>query len=668
MNRGWSVIDKVQAKARIAELSALLERYNHEYYVQDAPSVDDYTYDTLMHELADLEREYPDLLSPQSPTQRVGGEASGSFSKVTHEVQMQSLQDVFGFEAVGVFAAKVHEEFPDAVFSVEPKIDGLSVSLEYRDGKLTLGSTRGDGFVGEDVTANLKTIRSIPMTLRETLPLVEVRGEVYMPRESFYALVAQQEENDEQPFKNPRNAAAGSLRQKNSAVTAKRKLDIFIFNLQRCEGREFTTHDETLTFLEEMGFRVIPNRRLCKTTEEIVDAINAIGDSRQDLPYDIDGVVIKVNALDERDAMGATTKMPKWAVAYKFPPEEKETTLQRIEVNVGRTGAMTPVAVFDTILLAGTSVSRAVLHNQDFITEKDIRIGDTIVVRKAGDIIPEVLRSVSHCDGAQPYRLPECCPVCGTKAVRDEEEAVLRCPNISCPAQLHKQLVHFASRDAMNIDGLGPAIITALLNAKLVNDASDLYHLTADQLLTLDGFKEKSAENLLAALEKSKSAPLDRVIFGLGIRNIGAKAASLLCAHFGSLDAIEAATPDEIAAIEGFGEIMAGSLHKALHDESVQRLLARLKEAGLTMPYAKLVAADNTPFSGKTVVLTGTLSIKRSDAKKMLEAAGAKVSGSVSKKTDYVVAGEDAGSKLTKAEELGVTVLSEQEMLSMLKA
>ena len=656
------------ARQRVSELTALLEKYNHEYYVLDCPSVDDYTYDMLMHELADLEKAYPDLLSPHSPTQRVGGAASSSFEKVVHTVQMQSLQDVFGFEQVGSFVARVREQFPDAEFSVEPKIDGLSVSLEYRDGKLSVGSTRGDGFTGEDVTANLKTIRSIPLTLREALPLLEVRGEVYMPRDSFFELVKAQEENDEQPFKNPRNAAAGSLRQKQSAVTAKRKLDIFIFNLQQCEGREFATHDETLQFLSSMGFRVIPDRKICKTTEEIVDAIKAIGDSRQSLPFDIDGVVVKLNPLAQRDAIGSTSKTPKWAVAYKFPPEEKETTLREIEVNVGRTGAMTPVAVFDTILLAGTSVSRAVLHNQDFISEKDIRIGDTIVVRKAGDIIPEVLRSVSHANGAQPYRLPERCPVCGAKAVRDEEEAVLRCPNISCPAQLHKQLVHFASRDAMNIEGLGPQIITALLEKNLVTDASGLYRLTREQLLTLEGFKDKSADNLLSAIEKSRSAPLDRVIFALGIRNIGAKAAQLLCAHFGTLEAIEAALPAQIAEIEGFGDIMAESLYSALHDESVQGLLERLKAAGLTMPYEKPEAATDTPFSGKTVVLTGTLTIKRSDAKKMLEAAGAKVSGSVSKKTNFVVAGEDAGSKLTKAQELGIAVLSESEMLEMLKA
>lgn len=660
-------MEREKAEQRIAELSALLEQYNHEYYVMDAPSVDDYTYDTLMRELRALEEQYPEFLSPQSPSQRVGGMASNDFQKVSHAVQMQSLQDVFDFEQVAAFVTRCHEEFPDAVFSVEPKIDGLSVSLEYRDGKLERGSTRGDGFTGEDVTANLKTIRSIPLTLRKNVPFVEARGEVYMPREQFFELVRQQEEADEQPFKNPRNAAAGSLRQKHSAVTAKRKLDIFIFNLQQCEGREFTAHDETLQFLEDAGFRVVPSRSICKNTQEILAAIEAIGNSRNDLPYDIDGVVIKVNDLSQRDAMGATSKTPKWAIAYKFPPEEKETVLREIEVNVGRTGAMTPVAVFDTILLAGTSVSRAVLHNQDFISEKDIRIGDTIVVRKAGDIIPEVLRSVSHAEGAQPYRLPECCPVCGERAVRDEEESVLRCPNISCPAQLHKQLVHFASRDAMNIDGLGPAIVTALIEAELIHDAADLYALEKEQLLTLEGFKEKSAENLLKAIAATKNAPLDRVIFALGIRNIGQKAASLLCAHFGSLEAIEQAERSQIAEIEGFGEIMADNLYTALHDSHVRELLERLKAAGLAMAYEKMEVAENTFFSGKTCVLTGTLSnMKRSEAKKAIEAAGGKVSGSVSKKTDFVIAGEDAGSKLTKAQELGITILSETELIAKL--
>ncbi len=660
-------MDRANAAERIRELSEQLERFNYEYYVQDNPSVDDYTYDTMMRELRKLEEQFPDLLSPHSPSQRVGGVASGDFGKVTHAVQMQSLQDVFEFEQVAAFVARCRAMFPQVEFCVEPKIDGLSVSLEYRDGKFERGSTRGDGFIGENVTANLRTIRSIPLTLQENVPFVEVRGEVYMPREQFFALIKEQEEADEQPFKNPRNAAAGSLRQKDSSVTAKRKLDIFVFNLQQCEGREFATHNETLQFIENAGFRVVPGRKICSNTDEILEVIEQIGNSRNDLPYDIDGVVIKVNDLSQREEMGATAKTPKWAVAYKFPPEEKETVLRSIEVNVGRTGALTPVAIFDTILLAGTSVSRAVLHNQDFIDEKDIRIGDTILVRKAGDIIPEVLRSTAHAEDSVPYELPTSCPVCGTLTVRDEAESVLRCPNISCPAQLHKQLVHFASRDAMNIEGLGPAIITSLIDANLIHDAADLYSLTKQQLLTLEGFKDKSAENLLTAIAASKNNPLDRVIFALGIRNIGQKAASLLCAHFGSLEAIEQAKHEEIAAIEGFGDVMAANLYAALHDSNVQKLLLRMKEAGLTLEYEKPEVNENAFFSGKVFVLTGTLSrMKRSEAKKAIEAAGGTVTGSVSKKTDCVIAGEEAGSKLTKAQELGIMILSETEFLEKL--
>ena len=660
---------KNQAEKRIQELSKLLEQYNFEYYVQDNPSVEDYVYDGLMQELRSLETEFPELLSPQSPSQRVGGTASNQFEKVSHAVQMQSLQDVFDFEQVSDFVTRCHEVFPKAEFSVEPKIDGLSVSLDYRDNKFVLGSTRGDGFTGEDVTANLKTIRTIPFNLHleEKLPLLEIRGEVYMPKEQFLKLVSQQEENGEQPFKNPRNAAAGSLRQKYSEITAKRKLDIFVFNLQRCEGKEFASHSETLEFLQKAGFHMIPDWKICHDFEEIRNAIEAIGNSRQNLPYDIDGVVIKVNNLEQRTLFGATSKTPKWAIAYKFPPEEKETTLREIEVNVGRTGALTPVAVFDTVTLAGTSVSRAVLHNQDFIAEKNICIGDRIIVRKAGDIIPEVLRSVSHAENAVPYVLPECCPVCGAKAVRDEGESVLRCPNIACPAQLHKQLVHFASRDAMNIDGLGTAIINLLLEQKLVSDPADLYSLTAEQLLLLEGFQKKSAENLVNAIAKSKTAPLDRVIFALGIRNIGQKAGKLLCDKFLTLDALERAEKSEISEIEGFGDIMAENVYTALHDEAVQHLLKKLKSAGLIMQYQKQEVSENTFFSGKTFVLTGTLEkMKRSEAKQRIESAGGKVSGSVSKKTDYVIAGEDAGSKLTKAQELGIGILSETEFLEKL--
>ena len=660
-------MNREQAKQRVQELHVLLRQYEYEYYMLDNPSVEDFEYDTRMHELADLENQFPELLSPQSPTQRVGGSVSNEFQKIKHIVQMQSLQDVFDFEQVSNFVSRCQEEFPNAVFSVEPKIDGLSVSLEYHNGKFVLGSTRGDGFTGEDVTSNLKTIKTIPLILNNSLPLLEVRGEVYMPREQFYKLVKQQEENGEQVFKNPRNAAAGSLRQKHSSITAKRKLDILIFNLQRCEGKIFETHEETLEFLEQAGFHVISGRSICYSAEEIMQAIQVIGDSRQNLAYDIDGVVIKLNDLEQREFMGGTSKTPKWAIAYKFPPEEKETILREIEVNVGRTGALTPVAVFDKITLAGTSVSRAVLHNQDFITEKNVCIGDRIIVRKAGDIIPEVVKSIAHEDNAMPYQLPDFCPVCGTKAIRDEGEAVLRCPNISCPAQLHKQLVHFASRDAMNIDGLGTAIITVLLDKKLVQDASDLYALTKEQLLNLEGFKDKSAENLLCAIENSKIMPLDRIIFALGIRNIGQKASNLLCEYFGSLEGILKASKEDFAKIDGFGEVMAENLYQALHSSSVQKLLEKLKLAGLTMQFKKKQVISSHFFSAKTVVLTGTLSsMKRSEAKQRIEAVGGKVSSSISKKTDYVIAGEDAGSKLIKAQDLNIKILSETEFLEKL--
>ncbi len=658
------MLEKEQAQKRIQELIPLLTEYEYQYYVLDNPSVEDYVYDTLLHELAELEKQYPDLIEPHSPTQRVGGMAVNRFEKVTHQVQMQSLQDVFDFEAIAEFLTRCKAQLQNPTFSVEPKIDGLSVSLEYRDGVFTIGSTRGDGFIGEDVTANLKTIRSIPLQTKQKLPLLEVRGEVYMPRDRFEKVIAQQELEDEQPFKNPRNAAAGSLRQKQVAVVAERGLDIFVFNLQQCEGKDFTSHEDTLLFLEQQGFRTIPMRKLCSDLAEITAHIQAIGEARATLPFDIDGVVIKLNELYSREEIGATAKTPKWAVAYKFPPEEKETTLQDIIVNVGRTGAITPVAIFDTIQLAGTSVSKAVLHNQDFITERDIRIGDRILVRKAGDIIPEVLRSISHQENAEPYYLPKNCPICGSVAQRDDAESVLRCTNIACPAQLHKQMVHFVSRNAMNIDGLGTSTIAVLLEKGYIHTVADLYRLQTFSIAQIEGMGEKSADNLMKAIEKSKTMPLDRVIYALGIRNIGQKAAELLCKHFGTLEAIEQASKEEIAEIDGFGAIMAENLYHALHDSHVKELLLDLKSVGLTLSYEKIEVEEDTLFSGKTVVLTGTLTeLKRSEAKAIIEKMGGKVTGSVSKKTDFLIAGESAGSKLTKAQELGITIMSESDLL-----
>lgn len=660
-------MDKESAKLRVRELTGQLEKYSYSYYVLDNPEITDYEFDMLMQELKALEEQYPELVSPQSPTQRVGGIALNTFEKVEHQVQMASLQDVFSFEQVQSFVTKSGEELSKPEFTVEPKIDGLSVSLEYTDGIFTRGSTRGDGFVGEDVTANLKTIRSIPLRLENAPEYLEVRGEVYMPRESFFELVEAQEIEGEQSFKNPRNAAAGSLRQKNPKVTAQRKLDIFIFNVQQCRGKSFSTHKESLDYLRELGFKTVPSYKLCSRYDEICSEIDRIGDERAGFSFDIDGVVIKVNDLEQREIMGATAKTPKWAVAYKFPPEEKDTKLLDIEVNVGRTGAITPVAVFQPITLAGTSVSRAVLHNQDFIDEKDIRIGDIITVRKAGEIIPEVLKSVSHEENSVPFRLPEVCPVCGAASVRDEGESVLRCPNVQCPAQLLKNMIHFASKGAMNIDGLGSASMKQLVDSGLVKSPADLYSLKKEQIASLEGYGAKSAENLIKAIENSKNAGLSRLVYALGIRNIGQKAAELLCNRFPSMDRLLEADKDEVAEISGFGDVMAESVVNALKEPHRIELIERLRAAGVTMEHESRTVGDNR-FGGLTFVLTGTLpTMKRDEAKKLIESFGGKVSGSVSKKTSFVVAGEDAGSKLTKAQELGVEIISEEELIEKTK-
>lgn len=652
-----------EAAARVQSLTEELRRMAHEYYDLDAPSAEDYEYDMKMRELRELEAQFPDLTEADSPTQRVQGVASGRFEKVSHSVQMASLQDVFSFEQVAAFIARVKETVDAPHFTVEPKIDGLSVSLQYENGVLTMGSTRGDGFVGENVTANLKTIRSIPLKLQNAPYLLEVRGEVYMPRASFERLSAQQEALGEEPFKNPRNAAAGSLRQKDSAVTASRRLDIFVFNLQRTEGDSPASHAETLDALKALGLPVIPYRRFDADAEKIRAAIEEIGASRGDLPYDIDGVVIKVDSLAQREQLGATAKYPKWAVAYKFPPEEKVTKLRAIEIQVGRTGVLTPVAVFDEISLAGTSVSRAVLHNQQYITEKDIRVGDFIRVRKAGDIIPEVLASESHEADSVPYRIPDRCPVCGAPAEKDGEEAAVRCFNPACSAQIFREIVHFASKNAMNIDGLGPAIVQQLLDEALIATPADLYTLTKEQLLTLEGFKEKSADNLLNAIDASRHQPLDRVIAALGIRNIGQTAATLLCEHFGSLEAICAAKAEDIAAIDGFGDIMAESVAETFARPDFAQLVDTLRARGVEMQY-QAKAQESARFAGMTFVLTGTLpTMKRDEVKALIESHGGKVSGSVSKKTSVVVAGDDAGSKLTKAESLGIEIIDEAELL-----
>ena len=658
-------MDINDAKNWLSELKTIIEKANRNYYDLDAPTLEDDEYDALMRELRDIEQKFPELLTADSPSQRVGGSAQTTFEKVRHEVQMGSLQDVFDVSEVREFVERVRAEGAGE-FTVEPKIDGLSVSLVYENGVLVQGSTRGDGFIGEDITPNIKTIRSIPLNIPERLPLLEVRGEVYMPKKSFGELCELQERNGEPLPKNPRNAAAGSLRQKDSKITASRKLDIFCFNIQRVEGKDFKTHSESLEFIKEMGFRVIPDIRVCNTAEEIIERIDEIGQMRRSLPFDIDGAVVKVNDLALRNEIGATSKVPKWAVAFKYPPEEKETTLRSIEINVGRTGALTPVAIFDPVQLAGTSVARAVLHNQDFITERDVRVGDRIIVRKAGDIIPEVVKSVGHAENSEPFFIPDKCPVCGAEAVRDEDAAVIRCQNPDCPAQLLRSLEHFASRGAMNIDGLGEAVVEQLVSADLVHTVADLYTLDLMQLTALERFGTKSAENLLASIEKSKQNEPDRLIFALGIRGIGQKAATLLCQKFGDVDSIMAASAEDIAAIDGFGEILAESVYNAMREPHRVKLIERLKELGLNMKFTSQQVSDK--LNGLTFVLTGTLpTLKRDEAKAMIEQRGGKVSGSVSKKTSYVVAGEEAGSKLTKANELGITVLTEEQFLQMIE-
>lgn len=658
-------MNEQDAKKRIDELVKLLNYHSQLYYVEDRNEISDYEYDMLQQELRELEEQFPQFVRSDSPTQRVGGKAISIFEKVTHRVQMGSLQDVFSFEQVRSFVETVQQAVDKPQFVVEPKIDGLSVSLEYHNGELAIGSTRGDGFVGEDVTSNLKTVKSIPIKINEELPLIEVRGETYMPRNVFLKLVKEQEDNDEQPFKNPRNAAAGSLRQKDPKIAAKRKLDIFVFNVQQIEGKELTSHKESLDYLKTLGFKTIPDYKRVSTADEVIDCIKAIGEKRFDLPFDIDGVVIKVDDFRQREVLGATAKVPKWAVAYKFPPEEKTSKLLDIELNVGRTGAITPVAVFEPVFLAGTSVSRATLHNQDFIREKNISVGDIIKVRKAGDIIPEVLGSVEkHGDGV--FTLPECCPVCGTKLVKSEEEAAVRCPNVECPAQIFRSIVHFASKGAMNIDGLGPQIVHTLLDSKLITSVADLYTLSENKLLQLDNFKEKSVNNLLGAIERSKSNSLDRLIFGLGIRNIGQASAKLLCDKFGDLDNIMNASAEQIAEIDGFGGVMAQSVYNAFHEEHMTELVRRLRECGINTKYEKIQIDDR--FAGKTFVLTGTLpTLKRSEAKALIEKYGGKASGSVSKKTDYVLAGEEAGSKLDKAQQLGIEIITEEQFKDMIK-
>lgn len=642
------------------------------YYVDDDPEIPDYEYDRMYAELLKIEAEHPEWDDPASPSHRVGGKPLDKFGKVTHTVQMNSLSDVFSFEELQAFLDRVAAVIPDAAYSVEPKIDGLSVALHYEQGVFTQGATRGDGFVGEDVTQNLRTVFSIPLTLPEPLTLT-VRGEVYMPRMKFEKLNQAREADGQPLFANPRNAAAGSLRQLDPQITASRGLDIFVFNFQEgalwLDGHEPTSHTETLDRLQALGFHTLESRILAQHAEEIFAHIRKLGDVRDSLAYDIDGVVIKLDRLADRRRMGEGTNTPKWAVAYKFPPEEKETKLESIEIAVGRTGVLTPTAVLSPVRLAGTTVSRATLHNADLIEERDIRIGDIVTLRKAGDIIPEVVKSHPELRSGneQVFRMPSVCPSCGEPVFHDEDEgAATRCTNSKCPAQLSRGIEHFASKDAMNIDGLGPQLVDSLLRNRLIEDAADLYRLDREELTGMERMGEKSASNLLAAIENSKGAGLERLIYALGIRNVGEVAAEALAQHFGSLDACMAATKEELVALPDFGDVTADCVVNFFSHPQNRELCQRLVAAGLTTTPVGMPKDDF--LAGLTFVLTGTLpTLTRDEASDRIKAAGGKTAGSVSARTSFVVAGESAGSKLTKAQALGVPVIDEETLLAMLR-
>ena len=655
-----------QAKKRVEELRAVIEKNNRLYYDQDAPELEDFEYDALMRELRALENQFPQLLTEDSPTQKVGGTASSKLPKVTHSVKMESLLDAFSYDELRDFDRRVRDAGIEPEYVVEIKIDGLSCSLEYENGELVRASTRGDGVVGEDVTANVRAIKKIPKKLKNAPEFLEVRGEVYMPHEAFQHLCAEQELQGAAPFKNPRNAAAGSLRQKDAKITGSRGLSIFVFNVQQVRGKELTTHAESLDYLKSLGLPVSPRYHIVHDIEDAIKEIEQIGQNRSKLDFDMDGAVIKVNHFAQRDLMGSTNKFPRWAIAFKYPPEVKETTLRSIEVAVGRTGVLTPTACFDPVFLAGTTVARATLHNEDFIRQFGLCIGDTIQVRKAGDIIPEVIGVVHHPENAEPYRMPTACPSCGAPVVHLEDEAALRCVNPECPAQSLRNIIHFASRDAMDIDGLGTAVATQLVEKGLVHTVSDLYDLTLEQLLTLEKFKEKKATNLLHAIENSKQNNLDKLLFGFGIRNIGDKAAALLAEHFGTLEAIREADIEKISEINGFGGVMGQSVVEFFAKDGTTDLIRRLADAGVNMTWKGEPKGDK--LAGMTLVVTGTLeTLSRNEAEALIVKNGGKASGSVSKKTAYVVAGTAAGSKLTKAQALGVPVLTEEEFLAMLR-
>ena len=654
-------------KERIIELTARLTEANYRYYVLDDPTMPDFEYDRLLRELEELEAVYPELAAADSPTKRVGGEALSQFEKVTHPVPLMSLQDVFSMEELNEFLEKTQAAGEKVEFSVEPKVDGLSVALEYVDGRFLWGATRGDGNVGEDVTENLKTIRAIPMSIENAPPRLIVRGEVFMPKKSFEKLNARQEAEGKPLFANPRNAAAGSLRQLDPKVAAKRGLDIYIFNIQLAEGVEFSSHSESLEYLKNLHFKVIPHKKLDSISA--IDAeVEAINENREKLPCDIDGAVIKVDNLSQREQLGATAKFPRWAAAYKYPPEIKPTVVEDILVQVGRTGVLTPKAVVRPVRLAGTTVTNATLHNQDFISQRDIRIGDTVLIRKAGEIIPEILEvDISkRPEGTAPYHLPENCPVCGAKVEQDEDGAFLRCTGAECPAQLSRNIAHFVSRDAMDIEGLGSAIVEGLIEKGLITSPADIYYLTLEDVKSLWKSGSTAAKKLLAAIESSKEQDVSRLIYALGIRQVGAKTGKVLASTFGSMDALMAASLEELTAVPDVGGVTAANIRDWFSQEQSRHMVERLRQAGVNFESKRVIT--DARFAGKTFVLTGALSkFTREEATEKIELLGGKASGSVSKKTSFVVVGENAGSKERKARELGIPILSEDEFLDMIK-
>ena len=655
----------MEAKERIRELTDLLNDANTKYYVLDAPEMADFEYDRLMRELEELEAQHPDLALPESPTKRVGGEALSQFEKVQHTVPLMSLQDVFSVEELQEFLEKMKEAYPSAEFSVEPKIDGLSVALEYENGVFVRGATRGDGQVGEDVTENLKTIRSIPMTIPDAPGRLIVRGEVFMPKSVFHQLNEEREAEGKPLFANPRNAAAGSLRQLDPKIAARRKLDILIFNVQMAEGVEFASHEESLKYLKERKFKVV-GAKFYTDAQKVIARIDQINDTRESFTFDIDGAVVKVNDLQQRAALGATAKFPRWAAAYKYPPEIKETVVEDIVIQVGRTGVLTPKAVVRPVRLAGTTVTNATLHNQDFITALGLSIGDTVKIRKAGEIIPEILQVTNHQSGAQVYQIPSICPVCGAKVERDADGAFLRCTGAACPAQLSRALAHFVSRDAMDIDGLGKNIVEALIEKGFVKTPADLYYLTLDEMKQLWSKGDTQAKKLLKAIEESKSRDLSRLIFALGIRQVGAKAGKTLAGHFGNLDALMDASLEELTGVDDVGGITAQNILDWFAQPSAREMIERLRTAGVNFESQRTVT--DARFAGMTFVLTGALTkFTRDQATEQIERFGGKASGSVSKKTTYVVVGENAGSKERKARELGIPILSEDDFLNMIQ-